>query len=156
MMVNEKKDSSGVTLEFQGDIDEDAIFPDSAETLKKIHLDLNQVSQINSCGIREWIKWTKTFSSLSQVVLSNCPKLVIDQINTVDGFLPKGARIHSFKVPYFCSACDSLSSPVFKVEEVVKGGELQLPSTVPCESCKKEAEMDVIPERYFKFLKGTR
>ena len=156
MVVREKFENDSLILDFEGEIDEDAVFPDIDHQLKKINLKLGHVSQINSCGIREWIKWTKSFSSQAHLVLEDCPKVIIDQINTVDGFLPKGTRIHSFKVPYFCEACDRLMMPIFQVKDVVKDSELMLPSATACHTCKKEAEMDVIPERYFKFLQGNR
>ncbi len=155
MKIRQKDDANETLLEFEGDIDEDSVFPEISRQNLPIALDLDRVSQINSCGIREWIRWIKPLGKSTQFLLRNCPRVVIDQINTVSGFIPANTLIESFKVPYFCGACEKMTMPSFQTKEVVKSGDLLLPGTVPCADCKKDAEMDVIPERYFKFLQGS-
>src|SRR5262245_9841324 len=96
---------SDVQIRLQGHIDEDATF-NGLEITKaaKVHLDLDGVSAINSCGIREWIKWIRTAPTTSQIVYQNCPKVIVDQINMVAGFLPENAKVASFYVPYYSDA----------------------------------------------------
>ncbi len=155
MLIRRKDDSVGCFLEFEGEIDEDSAFPKITDLEMPIILDLDKVSQLNSCGIREWIKWIKPLTKTAKFTFKNCPKVLIDQINTVNGFIPHGSIVESFKVPYFCGSCDQLTMQIFQTKEVIQQGNLLLPETVPCSHCNKNTEMDVIPERYFKFLKDS-
>jgi anti-anti-sigma regulatory factor len=91
-----------VKVKLQGHIDEDAQFNSLAlGSAKKVVLDLDSVTAINSCGIREWIKWIRTAQPSSQIVYQNCPKVIVDQINMVAGFLPDNGKVESFYVPLF-------------------------------------------------------
>src|SRR5512135_2248555 len=99
----EKNTSGGVlTVSFSGDVDEDAVFSNlSLDGAKQVVLDLEGISAINSCGIREWIKWVKAAPADTKFVYRKCPKIIVDQINMVAGFLPDGSSVESFFVPYF-------------------------------------------------------
>lgn len=152
MKCSQKTDASGLLIEVEGDIDEDAMFPDIAPEAKDLFVDVGKVTHLNSCGIREWIRWIKPNAMTHRFHFKDCPKVIIDQVNTVEGFMPKGSKVISFRVPYFCNACENVSSPTFVLSEVVKGDDLLLPGSVECKTCKKDAEMDVVPERYFKFI----
>ena len=100
--VDKKQEGSDVLLAFKGQIDEDASFSGlELDGVAKVILDLNEVSAINSCGIREWIKWIRTAPDGSQITYKNCPKVIVDQINMVAGFLPDNAAVESFYVPYY-------------------------------------------------------
>jgi hypothetical protein len=141
-------------IRFQGEIDEDALFtgiviPDDRETV----FDLNGVRLINSCGIREWIRWMKEIKTGTRLVWENCPKIIVDQINMVDGFLPAGAKVRSFDVPYYCEKCEKIKIVRFQAGVEFQGATVTAPTAVTCDHCQGPVELDVIESKYFKFLR---
>lgn len=139
-------------VKVSGTIDEDIDFtPYSLMGCGSIDIDLIQVKAINSCGIREWIKWIET-AGKSGLTFSNCPKVIVDQINMVDGFLPSNAKVQSFFVPYYHEESGSEKSVLFVDGTNYSDGVLKAPASVK-DDAGNEMEMDVIEAKYFKFLK---
>ena len=80
-------------------------------------------------------------------------------MNIVSGFLPSIAIVESFYVPFYCDGCDTESLLL------VHRGEDYAPKTPeteafvnvtsprPCEDCGGSKEMDVLPDKYFSFIK---
>lgn len=152
--VEKKPDGPRVVLELKGNIDEDANFaPPDIGGAGAVVLDLAGVSAINSVGIREWIKWVKTFSGSVQLSVRRCPKIIVDQINMVAGFLPAGTKVESFFVPYYSDASGNEKMVLFEHGKEFKEGEVHAPPEVKDES-GEVMEMDVIEAKYFKFLKN--
>lgn len=143
-------------LRFIGSIDEDAALNKvKVETGKKVVMDVGEVDSINSCGGREWVKWIKTIDSKINMNFINCGAVFLDYANMIDGFIPINGAIESFKVPYYCEACDHLTIRKFESRDVkTNGGEIS--STIPCEKCNKDAEVDVIVPHFLKFLNKTK
>lgn len=150
----EKQQNGGeVTVTFSGHIDEDAQFANlDLNGAQKVVVDLDGVSAINSCGIREWIKWIRTAPGNAQIVYRKCPKVIVDQINMVTGFLPENGKVESFYVPYYSDASGDEKMILFKEGAEFKGGEIFPPAEVKDDS-GEPMEMDVIEAKYFKFLK---
>src|ERR1700692_3874743 len=91
-----QKSGDKLNLTMGGTIDEDADFTQiNLAGANQIEIDLATLKSINSCGIREWIKWMGTASSAT-ITFNQCPKVIVDQINMVDGFLPSNAKVASF------------------------------------------------------------
>lgn len=65
-----------------------------------ILLDMQKVTFINSIGVKNWISWMFSVPAECQITLRHCPFVIISQINMVQGFLPKTARVQSFYAPY--------------------------------------------------------
>ncbi len=133
-----------------GVIDEDVDFTVYPLKGSQIEVDLKDLKSINSCGIREWIKWMGT-ASAAQISLHNCPKVIVDQINMVDGFLPANGKVQSFFVPYYSEDAGSEKSVLFSRGKEFNDGEVTAPSVVKDED-GNEMEMDVIESKYFKFI----
>ncbi|MCC7403189.1 MAG: anti-sigma factor antagonist [Bdellovibrionales bacterium] len=152
--VGRKQENGALVMTISGQIDEDANFSGiDFSGANKIVLDLNKIASINSCGIREWIKWIRTAPSGSNIAFRNCPKVIVDQINMVAGFLPPNGIVESFYVPYYCEGSGSEKMVLFrKGVEYKEGGEVMPPSNVKCDESGDEMEMDVIEAKYFKFL----
>lgn len=143
-----------VTVKLQGHIDEDAQFASlGLDGAKKVVLDLDSVTAINSCGIREWIKWIRTAPSGAVVVYKKCPKVIVDQINMVSGFLPDNGKVESFYVPYYSDETGNEKMVLFSEGAEFKQGDLFPPDAVKDDETGEEMEMDVIEAKYFKFLK---
>lgn len=147
MKVDKQESGDQIFLSFSGAIDEDSIFPPTPKQ-KKVSVDLENIERVNSCGIREWVSWFKGFSQNQEVFLQNCKKVIIDQVNAVDGFLISNARVLSFYVPYYCDGCGHLTSKKLEVKKEMPKPE----KAIECEKCKKQAELDVLPQKYFRFL----
>ncbi len=149
-----KKTQNGgeVNVTFSGHIDEDAQFSDiDLGGSAKVVVDLENVSAINSCGIREWIKWIRTAPPSARVVYKKCPKIIVDQINMVAGFLPENGKVESFFVPYYSDASGDEKMVLFSEGKEFKGNEVFPPSEVKDDS-GEVMEMDVIEAKYFKFI----
>ncbi len=142
------------SLMMSGAMDEDAKLPDpgTLSALSEVIIDTAGIQAINSCGVREWIKWVKAMPPTLKLVYVNSPKIIVDQMNMIGGLLPKGSSVKSFFVPYFCES-DKLSHNVLFTEgKEFTGKTAQAPATMACPKCGKPMEIDVIEAKYFKFL----
>lgn len=125
-------------------------------------LELGGVKMLNSMGLRSWIEWIKGFKDRVQLVFRNCPRSAVDQMNILQGFLPRGSVVESFIIPYHCESCghteDYLATRGRDFMEAtvdVKEGVVVKPAH-PCLVCGQEAKWDIIPAKYFAFLKLRR
>ncbi|MDD4976011.1 MAG: hypothetical protein PHY93_16775 [Bacteriovorax sp.] len=148
LSINSRITGDEVHTELIGVIDEDSIF-DKIQNLKmnKYVFDFNKVSMINSCGIREWIKYLQGLDG-AEIKYINCPQIIVEQVNMVHGFIRKGIVVESFFAPYFCSNCDTEKKILLKNVEVAN-------SKTPvkqCNTCKSDLEFDAIEKQYFSFL----
>ena len=149
LKIDKNSDSAKITI--AGIIDEDVDFNEfSLNGFSQMEFDLNSVKSINSCGIREWIKWLGTNSN-AKMTYVNCPKIIVDQINMVDGFLPHNGKVLSFYVPYYNDDSGTEKNVLFR-----HGTEYTDSAVTPPEKVLDETgnamEMDVIETKYFKFL----
>jgi len=152
--INKKNEGSQLVLEIQGNLDEDATFnPPDVGAHTAITLDLEKVTAINSVGIREWIKWVKTFPPAAALSVRKAPKIIVDQINMVAGFLPPGTKVQSFYVPYYAEATGTEKMVLFENGREFGAGDLKFPAEIKDDS-GEVMEMDVIEAKYFKFLNG--
>lgn len=147
-----QKSGSKLDISLSGTIDEDADFTQiplagSAE----IELRLSGLKSINSCGIREWIRWMGGATG-AKLTWHDCPKVIVDQINMVDGFLPANAKVQSFFVPYYNDEAGSEKSILFRFGTEFAEGAVNPPESVK-DADGNEMEMDVIESKYFKFIK---
>lgn len=147
-----KTNENGVeSLALKGNIDEDADFAQASVQGTTLVVDLGGVVAINSVGIREWIKWTKAFPAGCKMTVRNCPKIIVDQINMVLGFLPPGSKVESFFVPYYNEATGNEKMVLFVNGREFKDGKVNPPDTVN-DDAGDPMEMDVIEAKYFKFV----
>ena len=152
--VTKKTEGSTVVIDIKGNVDEDANFPaPDVAGGATVTLDLEAVTAINSVGIREWIKWIKAFPANTTLAVRRCPKIIVDQINMVSGFLPAGTTVQSFYVPYYSDTSGNEKMVLFENGREIQGGKLIPPADVKDES-GEVMEMDVIEAKYFKFLNG--
>lgn len=148
LTINIKISGDEVHVSLEGVIDEDSIFDKiKSLALGKYFFDFNKVSMINSCGIREWIKYLEGIEG-SQITYLNCPQIIIEQVNMVHGFIRKGIVVESFFAPYFCARCDVEKKIILKSSEVTN---YKAPLK-QCETCKGDSEFDAIEKQYFSFL----
>lgn len=139
------------TVSFSGMIDEDSLFDDiKGLTTSSYIFDFDEVSLINSCGIREWVNYLETIPKEISLTYKNCRQIIIEQINMVHGFIREGACVESFYGPYYCEKCDEEFKIHLKSVDVVDG---KAPA-VKCPKCgDEELEFDAIEQQYFQFIK---
>lgn len=150
--VKMNKNGDKLAIQMSGSIDEDVDFQQySLVGTQQIDIDMNGIQSINSCGIREWIKWIGSGAG-AQITYNNCPKVIVDQINMVDGFLPTNAKVNSFFVPYYNENLGSEKNVLFRYGQEFKEGAFTPPAEVK-DDAGEVMEMDVIESKYFKFIK---
>ncbi len=121
--------------------------------LKPVEIDLSEITAMNSVGIREFAAWT---SGLQNAIIefSHCPKFFVDQVNMIRGLIPARSKILSFYVPYFNPETEEEKRVLFGLGLEFEGSgatvKINLPTVTGSEG--KPMELDVIPEKYFKFL----
>ncbi len=149
-----KKDGDKAMIAFKGAIDEDCTMPTlDFSGLKELMLEFDGLTLINSCGIRDWVAWVKTFPAGLVTKFTNCPSILVDQINMINGFVPNGGVVDSFYIPYFCDDCDKVVNKTVTKGKDYDGEGFEAEDEMPCPDCGAESELDVIPTKYFKFLK---
>ncbi|OUR96275.1 hypothetical protein A9Q84_07915 [Halobacteriovorax marinus] len=144
-------DGDTAIVYFKGMIDEDSEFETIKGLSNKTYIfDFDEVSLINSCGIREWVNFLETIPKDVSLTYRNCRQIIIEQINMVHGFIRTGACVESFYAPYYCESCDE----EFKVHlKSVDVKDSKAP-VVTCSKCQKsELEFDAIEQQYFQFIK---
>lgn len=131
-----------------GVINEDAQFDKiQSLNLKQYVFDFDKISLINSCGIRDWIKFLQSLGNVN-IRYENCPQIIIEQINMVHGFITPTTKISTFYAPYFCDQCDA--------EKKIKLNATDVQNTKApaknCPTCNEALEFDALEKQYFHFL----
>lgn len=148
--VSQDKDGGWVFL-FSGDIDE-GFDHTKLPRFKgaKLHFDLSQIRNFNSCGIREWIHFLNEIESVSEsLTFESCSVAVVDQVNMVPD-TAKGVEITSFFAPYFCEEHGEMVLEL-SVKEQMKFLKKRIAPTLSCPVCQNELEFDALEESYFLF-----
>jgi DNA-directed RNA polymerase subunit RPC12/RpoP len=150
LTINKQILDDELHVELVGAIDEDTDFKELAGLEQKTMIfDFKQVNMINSCGIREWIRFVESIPGSTKLIYDNCPQIIIEQINMVHGFFRKGAEIRSFYAPYFCESCNKESKIHLKTEQIKN----RKAPKVECPNCgSDDMEFDAIEAQYFAFL----
>ena len=147
----------------QSDIDEFSKFDQiDLPVSARLIFDLEGVMRLNSMGLRTWIQWIRRLKKDTQIVFRKCPKIIMDQVNILDGFLPTDGVIESFFVPYECENCGAEEMKLMErgthfVEGTAdtKEGNL-VPENCNCPACGAQMELGIFPNKYFRFLKYRR
>ncbi len=149
--INIEKTDRNFKVKVTGVLDEDVDFNlYSLVGASSIELNLENVKSINSCGIREWIKWIRSAIG-AQVSYLLCPKIIVDQINMVQGFLPAGAKVLSFYVPYYSEESGEEKNVLFTLGKEYSESSVVPPAGIK-DSAGQEMEIDVVESKYFKFI----
>lgn len=117
---------------------------------KSIRFDFTKVTTVNSMGIRFWIAWIHNNPGVV-FHFRNCPVCVVDQINNVSDFMPSGTSIESFFVPYYGEVTGEEKHELYVERVDFKRGQIPTVKLVE-DSYGNRMEIDVYPQKYFKFL----
>jgi hypothetical protein len=137
-----------VQIAISGHLDEEAVLPE-VSTRGRIVISAEFLKLINSAGIRSWCRWVNEFRS--EVVLQNCPFILVKHFSTIRGFLPKKTRINSFYVPYLSISGDERKDVLYmRGVDFNDDGSFKIRKLV--DSKGDVMEMDVNENTYFSFL----
>lgn len=145
------------TVEFVGEIDENADFADLRRRLRgPVAFQLGEVRRINSCGVREWVNFVRDLPHVTDLSFSHCSPAIVTQLNMIYNFRGR-AKIRSFYAPYVCDACGREEEQLIDVPTQAGlsprtgAGRPTLPNFA-CVECQAPMEFDDLPERYLSFL----
>lgn len=155
LIFDSRKNGDKLLIKFSGGLDEDIVLPTlEFGGVSTIIFNFHKLTSINSCGIRDWIYWINKLPVDLNIVFRECPRILIDQINMMRGFLPESGKIDSFFVPYYCEECDETTDKLYEMDGNNSDAEFEVEEVTTCNKCKAKAQMDVLPLKYFKFLKS--
>jgi len=132
-----------------GQIDEDAQLDVMQTDKSKIIFDLEGVTLINSCGIRDWVEFQSQLPENSEIIYRKCPQVIVEQLNIIKGFIKSGGKVESFFAPYYNDAKDEEVKILITPEEVI---DTKAPEKKDSEG--NLLEFDEIELQYFNFLKS--
>lgn len=149
--ISRTADAEVLTL--GGDIDDDVqLVPLAAKLGRRVIIDLDGVTFINSVGVREWITLLDALATRNtDVTLRKVSEPMVRQMAMVTE--ASGATtIESFHAPYVCTACSEETSLVLPVAPHRAALVAHQPPRQPCPRCGGEMEFDEFPNRYLSFL----
>jgi hypothetical protein len=146
-------DLSARRLVLAGAITEEADFSflDALRGAERVAIELGDVEQINSCGVREWIHFVTRLSAAAlPAELVRCSPAFVRQLNMISNFRGS-AQVRSVLAPYYCEGCGHEET----VEVALPEGQDPPPlaPTVTCPRCGGEAEFDDLINTYLAFLR---
>ena len=138
-----------IEVRLSGIINEAADFASLLDPLEDgaLRLDLSGITLINSCGIREWVRFVARLDRPGRdIEFVRCSPAIVRQLNLISNFCGPGV-VRSVLLPYFCDACGV---------EITRGMELDdaqvtVDEVIACEGCGGEAEFDDLVDRYLAF-----
>jgi hypothetical protein len=147
--ITESKDT--VLYKFVGDVD-DAFKHSDVPRIKaaSIVMDLEGITNFNSCGVREWVFLIRDFGEFGRLDFTKCSIAMVDQLNMVPESLGKGS-VSTFYAPYVCQE----HGDVEQLIDVLKDGSSLLSHEAPtrnCGKCQQPLIFDAMADSYFLFL----
>lgn len=142
-------------VRMSGPINESADFgPVRFAKRPPIEIDMDEVTLINSVGLRSFGNWVCSLENPS-IDFSNVPKFVVDQFNMIPGLVPPRSKVLSFYVPYFNAEKELEKRVLYRtgLEFKAEGGNPNLVHPKVTDTDGNKYEIDVMPGKYFEFLK---
>lgn len=139
----------GAWVALSGELTEASDFTPLLGTLPgSVTFDVAEIERINSCGVREWVKFIGALGSAgTALTLERCSVPFVAQLNMIANFRGN-ATVRSVFAPFYCPSCEHRHDQLVEVGpeaiEVVRG-------TLPCPSCGAQMEFDDLPESFFDF-----
>ena len=151
-LVWQKKNDNPAKFVVSGDITE---FADLGRLQLELgatsELDLGGIAQVNSTGVREWMKFMRLVNAAGQqLVLRRCSVSFVNQLNMIRRFAG-GAQVASILLPFACIDCETQTE---RLLELAPGLDIKATTeaSLPCASCGANAVFDDLPNIYFAFL----
>jgi hypothetical protein len=142
-----------LVVQLKGEINENADFSELRKLMQgDVDLELEGVTRINSCGVREWVNFVRTLDGVNSLRFSRCSPTVVLQLNTIYNFRGR-AKVKSFLAPYVCEVCHVDEYKLLDVRDhfAERGPHASVPA-FRCPRCGGVMMFDELPERYLSFL----
>jgi anti-anti-sigma regulatory factor len=142
-----------LVVQLKGEINENADFSELRKLMQgDVDLELEGVTRINSCGVREWVNFVRTLDEVKSLRFSRCSPTVVLQLNTIYNFRG-AAKVKSFLAPYVCEVCHVDEYKLLDVRDhfAERGPHASVPA-FRCPRCGGVMMFDELPERYLSFL----
>ncbi|WP_413585214.1 hypothetical protein [Bdellovibrio sp. HCB274] len=143
------------TIKLNGTLNEYSSSLDGVEVnpMFDLNLDLQGLTAINSLGIRNFHSWIYSIEC-QRLRLFHVPRVFVNQMNLVAGFLPPKTEIESFFVPYFSESTGEEIAVLFTkfLEYKSIAGKIKISYPVVTDAEGKPMELDVLEDQYFRFL----
>ena len=114
---------------------------------KNIILNLEGISFINSCGVRELVFLFNKLKTKT-LILRKVPKIIVDQINMIEGLTGPNIKVENFYAPYLVPSTGKQNDILLTPSEIING---LAPIKVDPIS-EEELQFDDIDDIYFRFL----
>lgn len=146
-------DAGTTIVQLSGALDEHAQLP-SISGPAEIYVDLENLSYINSVGVRVWIRWVQEVTKATKIILIKCPALFVKNLSSIRGMVNKNMVVQSFYVPYYDDKYSERKNVLFiRGKHFMNDGTLHMPEVK--NSNGELIEPDIIEQTYFSFLKLT-
>jgi anti-anti-sigma regulatory factor len=148
-----KTEMGATIIHLSGALDESATIPsDLPSTGGDVYVDLQDMSYINSVGVRTWIRWIAEASRKNRIFLIRCPAVIVKNFSSIRGMLTKNTIVQSFYVPYYDEKQNHRNNVLYiRAQHFFEDGTIQAPLVK--DSTGVAMEPDVIEQTYFSFLK---
>ena len=118
---------------------------------RKVLINLAKVERINSCGVRDWVRWLQRLESQGNSIhLVACSPAVVAQLNMVRNFCGARGHVVSFLAPYYCETCDREHRETYLSTNI--GSSNEAPPAL-CVTCGEPMQFDDLEASYFAFLR---
>lgn len=147
-----------VTL--RGPITDDGILPEiKGEPNSTLFFDCEQLTVINSVGIKNWLAWMKSLKNNGFVnfEFDGFGPGFLQLASFVSGFLPQNSAINSFYLHYWCEPKGISRNFKFKIGRDYTETEMRIPATMTVTEYgeKNVYELDDSANVILKFFKGN-
>jgi ABC-type transporter Mla MlaB component len=145
--------AGGTLAHLAGEINENADLIELRRQLRgDVELDLEGVTRVNSCGVREWVNFVRALDGhVDGLQFARCSPTVVLQLNTIFNFRGR-ARVVSFLAPYVCEVCHVDEYRLLVVAEHFPDRAHPHVPAFRCGRCGGVMIFDELPERYLSFL----
>ncbi|HET6612652.1 MAG TPA: hypothetical protein VFG83_11720 [Kofleriaceae bacterium] len=147
-----KERPSFTSVELSGELDENADFAELRRRLQgAVVFHLAGIGRINSCGVREWVRFVRDLPNVTDLVFTHCSPSIVSHLNMIYNFRGP-ATVRSFFAPYLCDSCGHEEEKLIDVKAQIERGDVLSPPAIACGACGEAMELDDLPERYLSFL----
>lgn len=151
LTFTQTKSNGTLLAKLEGEIIDGSSIPDpDLIGVKNVQLDLDGVRYLNSSGARLWLLWSgKLVNGAAKISLMHVRPVFIRTLSSIREFLPRGSKLESVYVPYFCESCNSnYDRLMLNGKDFTSQANRTDLANHPCPKCGKPAEIDALIESY--------
>jgi len=145
------KSNGTLSAKLDGEIIDGCAIPDpDLSGVNQVELDLDGVRYLNSSGARLWLLWSgKLAGGRQKIFLNRVRPVFIRTLASIRDFLPKGAKLNSVYVPYFCESCNNnYDRLMVNGQDFTRSPNRRDLESHPCPKCGQASEIDALVESY--------